>query len=96
MPVYTFKCEDCGEFFDEINTMSKRDEPINNPCPKCSKSGKIRRAFDTVNMSVDWNHRIDRPHNVNGFAERIEQVANSPSLKGTAYGKRLLDKHTPR
>jgi len=96
MPVYTFKCENCEEVFDEINTVAKRDEPINNPCPKCKKTGNIRRAFDSVNMAIDWNHRIDRPHNVNGFAEGIQRIAESPSLKGTPFGKRLLDKHTPR
>lgn len=97
MPFYSFYCNACEKTFDEMLTMSRRDEPLKNPCPECGAKGKIRKAFEEApKMAIDWNHRIDRPHNVGGFSDAIQKVAESPSLKGTKYAKNLLDKHTSR
>jgi putative FmdB family regulatory protein len=34
MPIYEYLCLPCGSAFDEIRSVSDRDEPI--PCPACS------------------------------------------------------------
>ena len=33
MPIYEYKCENCGHEFEEMLHFSERDNPINAPCP---------------------------------------------------------------
>ncbi len=42
MALIDFKCKDCGEKFDEIVTLSSRDNVV---CPKCG-SKKISQIFE--------------------------------------------------
>ena len=39
MPIYEYKCEDCGVEFEEMLHWSEKDIPIDAPCTKCE--GKI-------------------------------------------------------
>lgn len=36
MPVYTYKCGECGSGFEKIRPMSQAGE--DQPCPECGKS----------------------------------------------------------
>lgn len=40
MPLYEYKCEKCGEVFDELRKAEDRTTPV--PCPKCGGKGKIQ------------------------------------------------------
>ena len=42
MPLYSYKCSDCGYEWDEFRTISERNEPINHPCSRCGKNNIIR------------------------------------------------------
>ena len=33
MPIYEYKCENCGYEFEEMLHFSERDVPLNTPCP---------------------------------------------------------------
>jgi len=33
MPLYEYKCEECGYEFEEMLHFSERDVPLNTPCP---------------------------------------------------------------
>ena len=33
MPIYEYKCENCGHEFEEMLHFSERDVPLNTPCP---------------------------------------------------------------
>ena len=33
MPIYEYKCEECGHEFEEMLHFSERDVPLNTPCP---------------------------------------------------------------
>jgi len=40
MPIYEYRCQNCGSVVEELRTTSTRDEPAQ--CPKChSKSERI-------------------------------------------------------
>ena len=32
MPLYEYRCEDCGNEFEEMLHFSEREDPINEPC----------------------------------------------------------------
>lgn len=95
MPTYSFTCEKCSGSFDVFATMSKRDEAIGQPCELCGEKGGVCRSYDTApNMTMDYNHRIDRPHNVGGFREAIQRICESPTLD-RASKDMLKAKHLP-
>jgi putative FmdB family regulatory protein len=35
MPVYEFRCEDCGRRFDVVATLKEKDAGLDPVCPKC-------------------------------------------------------------
>jgi putative FmdB family regulatory protein len=41
MPIYEYKCENCGHEFEEMLHFSERDNPINAPCPFPTCGGKV-------------------------------------------------------
>ena len=41
MPIYEYKCEDCGLEFEEMLHFSERDVPLNTPCPFPTCGGKV-------------------------------------------------------
>ena len=42
MPIYEYKCEECGYVFEELQKIM--DAPV-EVCPKCK--GRVRRLFST-------------------------------------------------
>jgi putative FmdB family regulatory protein len=41
MPIYTYRCQQCGEEFDKLRPLSERDAPVD--CPDCG-SPDVERA----------------------------------------------------
>ena len=41
MPIYEYKCEDCGHEFEEMLHFSERDIPLNTPCSFSTCGGKV-------------------------------------------------------
>ena len=44
MPMYEFRCRDCGERFEELRSLSDPNEGIE--CPSCS-GGRVEKLFST-------------------------------------------------
>jgi len=42
MPLYEYRCKDCGDTFDMNMRIEGRDEPTNAPCSKCD--GEVVRG----------------------------------------------------
>ena len=58
MPIYEYRCEKCGERFEEYLSVSSKPAP---PCPTCS-SEKTNRLMSQINTewlpsNVNW-HRF--------------------------------------
>jgi len=45
MPIYRYKCNDCGK---EFSFLEKMEEPRKETCPKCG--GKLERLFSKPNV----------------------------------------------
>lgn len=50
MPIYDFKCNDCGHEFDILESVSEHDEH-KEKCPKC-KSENIERILVAVSVQT--------------------------------------------
>lgn len=61
MPIYEYYCEDtqCNHQFEEVLAMSRRDEPIKNPCPECGKK-TIKKGVSATTMGADMNYSPDK------------------------------------
>ncbi len=46
MPMYEYRCSNCGEEFELLRSMSERDEP--SECPKCGSRAKHPRRSSVV------------------------------------------------
>jgi putative FmdB family regulatory protein len=49
MPIYEFRCLDCGHVFEFLK-LKKEKEEIEMKCPKC-KSSQIERVLSTINVA---------------------------------------------
>jgi putative FmdB family regulatory protein len=84
MPTYEYECRECNHQFESFAWVEDRKKPEKEPCKICGGKS-IKLGYN--------NHRIDRPHNVGGFADAMERVCQSPAVKGTKYEKELRAKH---
>jgi putative FmdB family regulatory protein len=50
MPIYEFRCLQCGKVF-ELLKMKKEDESLKMQCPKCS-SPDVERVLSTINVGT--------------------------------------------
>ena len=57
MPIYEYYCEDteCNHNFEEVLSMSRRDEPLKKPCPECGKK-TIKKGVSATTMGADLNY----------------------------------------
>jgi putative FmdB family regulatory protein len=44
MPLYAYRCPDCGESFESLRPGSQRDDPLR--CPACGSEG-ARRSMES-------------------------------------------------
>jgi putative FmdB family regulatory protein len=44
MPMYEYRCENCGEKFEKLRRMSEADDGL--LCPRCS-SGRVERLLSS-------------------------------------------------
>ena len=57
MPIYVFRCEECGEIFEVFILRSDEEEEIK--CPKCgSKSYKRNSFFWNFRNWWLWRHEV--------------------------------------
>lgn len=54
MPIYEYYCEKCKHTFEEYLSISNRDNPIEEPCPKCDEKN-VKRGISETTMGVDMN-----------------------------------------
>ena len=52
MPIYEYKCENCGYEFEEMLHFSDRDVPINTPCPFPTCCGKVHLKMSLVSFQL--------------------------------------------
>ena len=97
MPTYQYECRECNYQFESFSWVEDRMKPTKEKCKICGSKevglGYISTNGSAPAMRMDDNHRIDKPHNTNGFQDVMERVANAAGVKGTQYEKQIRDKH---
>ena len=86
MPIYEYKCENCGHEFEEMLHFSERDNPINAPCPNSIRplcGGKVH-----LKMSLGSFHLKGSGWYKDGYGEKRsiskEEKIERSTLKTTS------------
>jgi putative FmdB family regulatory protein len=77
MPLYEFRCNDCG-IFDEWRTMNESSNPAD--CPSCHKSAK--RIFSIPGVQLNGNLRLHKT--ANSEPQLVTKTATDPAQKTRA------------
>ena len=77
MPLYEFRCNDCG-VFDEWRTMNESSNPAN--CPDCQESAK--RIFSIPGVRLNGALRLNKT--ANSEPQLVTKPATDPDLKPKA------------
>lgn len=58
MPIYEYYCE-CGHEFEEMLSVSNRDKPTEDACPKCGEK-TVKKGISAATMGADMNLTPDK------------------------------------
>lgn len=70
MPVYDYKCKNCGHTFDKVLSISKRNQPESQPCPSCGKH-EVGIAVGLSSIVSGVSLKDKRP---DGFREVLKNI----------------------
>jgi putative FmdB family regulatory protein len=88
MPIYVFRCDDCGEKFERLQKLSSADP---DTCPHCGKTGKVHRqvtapAFRLAGSGwyeTDFKSSREHKHNLAGGETGHKSGAGAASTADT-------------
>ena len=75
MPIYEYRCEKCQHVFDEVLSVSNRDNPLSEPCPQCSEKS-VKKLVSATRMGVDMNVTPDKKPG-GDWSSLMEKVKNN-------------------
>ena len=53
MPNYDYKCENCGDEFEEQLMIAERHAPLDKPCKKCYTEGSVKQIIGMPLFAYD-------------------------------------------
>ncbi len=87
MPLYEFKCNDCGTF-EEWRTMAESSNPAY--CPSCQKTGK--RIFSPPAVLSD-SLRVKKENPEPQLVKRPDREPERPKIQSHADGRPWMISH---
>lgn len=91
MPIYVFRCEDCGEKFDRLQKLSDADP---DTCPHCGKRHVRRQvtapAFRLAGSGwyeTDFKSDKEKKHNLAGDGDKPAASTDKPVDSGKETSK---------
>ena len=81
MPIYEYHCESCEHEFEELLHVSKRGEPLEEPCPECNEK-TIKKGVSLTIMGADATLTLNKQ--CPGFTNKMEQIAKGPTINRAA------------
>ena len=80
MPIYVFRCSDCGEKFERLQKLSDPDPDI---CPHCGKHATVQRQVTAPAFRLsgsgwyetDFKSDKEKKHNLAGEAAKPKEAS---------------------
>jgi len=84
MPLYDYRCNECGHIWEEQQTVNARNVPRYNPCPECGTSEDIVLVIGKVHVGDPIQLGIQKPPK--DVQERLVQINKEAGGDGGRYG----------
>ena len=80
MPIYVFRCDDCGEKFDRLQKLSDPDPDV---CPHCGKRHTVHKQVTAPSFRLsgsgwyetDFKSDKEKKHNLAGDAAKPKETS---------------------
>ena len=91
MPLYSYECMSCGDFFEDMYTIADRKKPTLKPCQECG--GEVIQVITRMNIgdpvrlgvvkpSGEFNHIISQIAEQNPRSRLYEKTKTGHRKKG--------------
>ena len=78
MPLYSYECKSCENFFDDSFSINERKTPTEKPCSECG--GEVVQAITGMNIGDSVRLGITKPSSE--FTEVLTRISdNNPRSK---------------
>ena len=91
MPIYEYKCENCGHEFEEMLHFSERDVPINTPCPFPTCCGKVHLKMSLGSFHLKGSGWYKDGYGKGKQESKKEKPVVKPTEKKPVEAKPLAD-----
>ena len=103
MPIYEYKCENCGYEFEEMFHFSEREDPLNTPCsfPTCGGKVHLKMSLGSFHLKGDGWAKDGYGKRKMSKEEKIERSTVKTTSTNTQTGEskvvseKPLDAKTP-
>jgi len=86
MPIYEYRCESCGEKFEEFLSTSDKPAP---PCPTCCGQASLRKLVSRFAVKRSDDSRLDDLADPSSFGDFDENDPKSMARWMRKMGKEL-------
>ena len=91
MPIYEYKCENCGYEFEEMFHFSERDIPLNTPCSFPTCGGKVHLKMSLGSFHLKGSGWYKDGYGKNKQESKKEEPVVKPTEKKPVEAKPLAD-----
>ena len=91
MPIYEYKCENCGYEFEEMLHFSEREDPLNIPCSFPTCGGKVHLKMSLGSFHLKGSGWYKDGYGKNKQESKKEEPVVKPSEKKPVEAKPLAD-----
>ena len=91
MPIYEYKCENCGYEFEEMFHFSERDIPLNTPCSFPTCGGKVHLKMSLGSFHLKGSGWYKDGYGKGKQESKKEEPVVKPTEKKPVEAKPLAD-----
>ena len=95
MPIYEYKCEDCGHEFEEMLHFSERDNPMNAPCSTCAGKVHLKMSLGSFHLKGDGWAKDGYGKRKMSKEEKIERSTVKTTSTNTQTGETKVVSEKP-
>ena len=97
MPIYEYKCENCGYEFEEMLHFSERDDPLNTSCsfPTCGGKVHLKMSLGSFHLKGDGWAKDGYGKRKMSKEEKIERSTVKTTSTNTQTGETKVVSEKP-
>lgn len=81
MPTYDYRCQACGECWEQHLLIADRDAPCGMSCPLCKHVGQVERMITAAGISYRINDRKKIPNSFKDVLRKIKATHRGSKIE---------------